>query len=344
MLVASDIQQTLSARARWTSTFIGQGYSSRLGVLEETVTDVNLIDIATTHDGYVFTHKFTRRQEGARSGGDWLWCIGEPGGWLSVLVQAKIINPKTGRCPYLNHRKGQQRSLLLSFARAVRALPLYVIYTYVPEYFEPAPKAAHNFSRFPAWEWGCSWITPRDVRQLASHSTTSADEVLARAVPWSAPFTTPASTDATCQGSLGHAFAAGLAHTRGWIDGGHLKPQLRSPPGEAQYRSTKERIQWESVDPRSLVQERFPKAITELLNMQSPRDSPISGISVVSAVPLASTAETRELQASARDRPARTVRKLILPGTSRHVSTRASQVELALKGASPRRRERKDRT
>ena len=116
-LTLSDLCQTFSERADWTNRIIGGGLSTRLGVLEEKITDVNLITIQDRHPNHVLTRKFSRKEEGSSSGADWLWCIGEPGSWLLLLVQAKIVNPKTGTCHYLNYKKGKQRSLLKQYAK-----------------------------------------------------------------------------------------------------------------------------------------------------------------------------------------------------------------------------------
>jgi hypothetical protein len=43
------LSQTFSERARWTNNVIYQGLSSRLGILEETITDMHLLEIANSH-------------------------------------------------------------------------------------------------------------------------------------------------------------------------------------------------------------------------------------------------------------------------------------------------------
>jgi hypothetical protein len=140
-LSISDLHKTFQERADWTNRIIQGGLSTRLGVLEETITDVNLIEISQKHSDYILTRKFSRREEGSQSGADWLWCFGEPGAWFSVLTQAKVINPKTTTCYSLNYRGGTQRSLLLKFARRYQLFPTYCIYSYVTDELRPMSKS-----------------------------------------------------------------------------------------------------------------------------------------------------------------------------------------------------------
>ena len=137
-----------------------------MGILEETITDVNLLEISACHDDFVMTQKYTRREEGAKSGADWLWCIGEPGSWISMLVQAKIINPKTQNCPRLDYRSGEQRRMLVKFAKSNKLLPLYCIYSHVPDGISPLSKALTSLSSLDSKEWSCTLISPRYVRNF----------------------------------------------------------------------------------------------------------------------------------------------------------------------------------
>src|SRR5690349_11164115 len=118
------LYETFHEQAQWTSEIIQSGYSTRLGILEETITDMHLLAIARRHSDYVVTRKFSRKEEGSQSGADWLWCIGEPGAWFSLLVQAKVVQPHTATCRFLDYRSGEQRRPLLRFARLYRLFPV----------------------------------------------------------------------------------------------------------------------------------------------------------------------------------------------------------------------------
>src|SRR3712207_41816 len=134
-LTLSELCQTFRERALWTGELIRDGFASQLGVMEETITDQHLIEIMRRHRDFVLTKKFSRRFEGSISGADWVWCIGGPGGWLPVLVQAKIIDPKNGKCSGLDFRAGEQRRKLVEFAKKHRFFPVYCVYSYLPDGF-----------------------------------------------------------------------------------------------------------------------------------------------------------------------------------------------------------------
>lgn len=293
MLKRKNLYETLKERALWTHKLIGQGFSSRLGVLEETITDVNLLEVETTHEGYIYTKKFGRREEGAKSGADWLWCIGQPGSWLNLLVQAKIVNPFTGTCRYLDYRRGKQRSLLLKFARMTKSVPLYIIYCHVPDGYEPPPRAKPEFAKLNQWEWGCSWITPRQVRQLAHGNRKKIEDVLTYGIPWAYPFSKPAADEHI---PLGKAIAEGLARGQEEV----VRNPTPHAPISAHHQDfgklpEHKKIQWEIVNPTQLVQEAFPRVVRRLLSLRPDIRSPITGLSVISATPLEDSPETRLL-------------------------------------------------
>jgi hypothetical protein len=51
------LYETFSEQAQWTSDIIHSGFSTRLGILEETITDMNLLAIARRHTDYIVTRK-----------------------------------------------------------------------------------------------------------------------------------------------------------------------------------------------------------------------------------------------------------------------------------------------
>jgi hypothetical protein len=97
-LSIKSLYQTFRDVALRTGQLIEAGAVSGLGIFEETLTDVNLLEIDRRNKDYIRTYKYKKREEGSKSGADWLWCIGEPGSWISLLIQAKIVNPKTHCC------------------------------------------------------------------------------------------------------------------------------------------------------------------------------------------------------------------------------------------------------
>jgi len=110
-------------RAAAVHDLVSYSYSQGLGVSEETLTDVTLVEMQRALQPYVLTRKFTKFEESSASGADWLWTIGRPGRWVSILVQAKLARPGAERLPGLHHGKGSQRKTLVAYALKERCLP-----------------------------------------------------------------------------------------------------------------------------------------------------------------------------------------------------------------------------
>lgn len=269
-LTADRLCETFHSRAVWTQEMIAKGLSFRLGVLEESLTDFHLIQIAAAHPDCVVTRKFSRRTEGATSGADWLWCIGGPGAWLCLLVQAKIVNPQTGKCHYLHYKN--QRRLLQDYARRHRLLPVYCIYGLVMPGDLPAPRLEKGLPLEPE-QWSCSLVRPRIVRVMAKESNRTHTSLLAEGVPWKMLF---------C-----HGRGTTLAHTvaESWATYGRSPSDSGDEKQVARQSSSRRRVRWDDPDPTILVSEQFPQVIERLLD---PRNSkaPVAGVSLLSAVPI----------------------------------------------------------
>ncbi len=205
----------LRLRSKWTDEIIMSGFSTSLGILEETITDQNLIDIALKFRDFVRTKKFNKRQEGMESGADWLWCFGEPGCWITLAIQAKIINPKTQRCHYLNYGKGHQRILLRSYAKKHKFLPLYCIYSTNGISEEGHEKRLSNHSNFNNKDWACSLLTPLHIGKLVEKSNNKYENLLQFGIPWHFPFKLAEISDAS---SLALSIAQGFSLIRENID------------------------------------------------------------------------------------------------------------------------------
>lgn len=268
-LPIGDLYSTFSDLAIRTNNIIYRGFSSDLGILEESITDVNLIEIATRHDEYIVTRKFTRKEEGSKSGADWLWCFGEPGSWISLLIQAKMINPKTLTCHYLDYNKGKQRALLIEFAYKQHLIPFYCIYSYLPNYFDPSKYHKLPLNSVDRIQWACSLVTPKYIKKLVKERKTKQIEILKYGIPWSRLFVNSISTKPL---SLAHNMAASINAMR-------LQFDLTT--------SNKARSQRDDPDPNSLITTDLPPIVSRLLSQKiKPTDSPVSGVSLISTVPI----------------------------------------------------------
>ena len=123
------ICDTFKNQASRISNEITRASYTGLGIQEETLSESLLIRIQFEHNEKFFTRKFTGKEEGNITGADWLWCIGEPGSWITFAVQAKIASLKTGRVNYLHYRNGEQYNLLINFCKQFRFIPKYSVFS-----------------------------------------------------------------------------------------------------------------------------------------------------------------------------------------------------------------------
>ncbi len=199
----ADLCRVLQDRAAATYELIDYSFVERLGVSEETITDVNLVEVRRALPAlHVVTKKFTKHEESASSGADWLWVFGKPGRWVSLLVQAKLARPGSKTVPKLHHDKGQQRELLVSCARANNWIPLYVVYCALPapprtvarRKLEAAGKLGNACAAMDAdhRQTGCLAVRPRTVaRMFQARATTKVSVLVEDGRPWASLFCCP---------------------------------------------------------------------------------------------------------------------------------------------------------
>jgi hypothetical protein len=286
LLSLDDLCQALHEQAFWTNRMIHSGYSSRLGILEETITDVNLLEIASRFSTYMLTRKYTRREEGSTSGADWLWCIGEPGSWISLLVQAKIIHPSTKKCHHLNYttKHGSQCTVLTNYARTHKLLPMYCIYSYIDSSLHPYSKAFPALESYSSQDWACSFITPKYVKRLIKEKRIRQNDILQYAIPWLYPFCNSAND------RLAYSFANALTDIRSaFISNEKGAESITIEDITLKKGRNKQNIgiQWDDPDPSRLVTQSLPSIAVKLLNNKVfSTQSPIGGVTIISSVPI----------------------------------------------------------
>lgn len=289
MSMIYEFGQCLQERAHWTHNIIEKSAMYRLGIMEETITDMHLFSIADQFKNNVLTKKFNRREEGSKSGADWLWLVGEPGSWLPLLIQAKIINPQTGNCNYLDYKSGEQRTRLLTYARQHKFVPLYCIYSMIPSSF-PLPQFSNRKMRSYK-DWACSFVSPKTVRILSSSGKKTQYDILQHAIPWMEPFyiepqqSTPA----------GESCALRLEEIRDEFD----KSSLRRLPGKIHSDNkiaTQTKVKWENLDSVHAVMNSIPRSICKLFTGKhlDYYNVPFSGASIISSVPIEEIRELKE--------------------------------------------------
>ncbi len=99
---------------------------------EETITDINLLDLKRARLANVHVRKVSRKRE-ARTGLDWEWWIGsDRTGWWRYAVQAKKMD-QSGRYDLRKkvRKRGQfQLRILEEYARLKGCVPLYCLYNF----------------------------------------------------------------------------------------------------------------------------------------------------------------------------------------------------------------------
>ncbi len=133
---------------------------------EETITDVNLLDIKSQGSSEIALWKCPRKEE-TRIGIDWEWFIGnEKDGWYRYAVQAKKLSE--GKYKTLNYsvrRRGspplKQYDILEKYAATNHAIPIYLFYNYVD-----TPLQMKIWLQAKTSELGCVLTTLQSVKAI----------------------------------------------------------------------------------------------------------------------------------------------------------------------------------
>jgi uncharacterized protein DUF6615 len=150
------------------------GYSSNISQGEETITDINLLEIERAGFDNVRVVKTNKNDESVL-GTDWEWWIGGHNEWLRFAVQAKKGYPKNGSPQEGYYRSINQKvkngtaqiDILEKYAKLNGAIPLYCFYnSIVDPPFDPQ-KHWHCNENPEKHQLGCS-LTPLSVAKKAN--------------------------------------------------------------------------------------------------------------------------------------------------------------------------------
>lgn len=277
MISLNEFGLYLRERSLWTENFISRSCVLGLGILEETITDMHLFNIADRFNQNVITRKFNRREEGSKSGADWLWVVGEKGSWIVLLIQAKVINPKTGNCQHFDYKKGEQRKLLLRFARKNGFIPIYCIYCNLPQEFEP--KRHLDVCGRRKEDWACSFLSPQTVRRLSEQGVKDRLSILEYSTPWMDPF-----IKATENEGSGHSLAKAI-EIMGEEENSEVGIDVITTfVHKLNSRDKKPRTNWAGLQTVQAVKKEIPSFILECFFKETPNLSklPFTGISIIS--------------------------------------------------------------
>jgi len=131
-----NLCNTFRAQAFYTWDLLSKSKLNNYQVGEETITDLNLLEIKSRHKKAIYIKEFNKKEEG-KFGADWEWWFqGISGLWLGFRVQAKVIKLTSGKFEHLHYWKKKQKlyqsELLIDKAlnSSIKTIPLYCFYIY----------------------------------------------------------------------------------------------------------------------------------------------------------------------------------------------------------------------
>lgn len=151
------------AKATWERIQFGEKLGCRQG--EETITDINILDLKRARLCEVFIPKINKGTE-SQTGIDWEWWIGfDQRGWWRYAVQAKKvdIDQKYGKLRHKIgkfHQKRFQIDILESYAQGNNCIPLYCLYNFIDD--NNLQKYWHCNLNYDKFQFGCT-VVPVDV-------------------------------------------------------------------------------------------------------------------------------------------------------------------------------------
>jgi hypothetical protein len=272
-----EVRKSIDRQSLRISNEMGRAIDTRLGVQEETITDILLNGIQSENEANFFTRKFSHKEEGNITGADWLWCIGEPGSWITFAVQAKIANMKTGRINFLHYRGGRQYTQLVSFSKRFRFIPKYSFYAKVDEKTELYSKTMLEPKDISPTGWSFTGISPKYIKHLSNSSERHISSVLQFAIPWSHVFYTGKHENM----KLAETIAANLEDTYWFFTNEYRRRRNEKPIFNY------ERLVSEDPQPTRMISKSIPLPVLYLATQKSfPAEVPISNVAVLSGIPV----------------------------------------------------------
>lgn len=186
-----SICDTFRSRAFWTWDTLGLARHANCQLGEETLTDMNLLELRIRHPLEVLVKTFTKNQEG-NNGADWEWWLtGTSGKWLGFRIQAKVLDLQTEKFEHLHYKAKKpvnyQCEILIKSALAgsTKLIPIYCLYINSSTLLLQRNHWPCNSFPPAAESFGCSLLSPFVVRALRTPSIrNSLSDVMPSLLPW----------------------------------------------------------------------------------------------------------------------------------------------------------------
>lgn len=156
---------------------------------EETLTDLNLLDLKTRHGRQIRIKEFSKPQEG-KNGADWeWWFLDRQGQWIGFRVQAKIINIDRDEYEHLHYRKKASsqyqcdKLILNSMTGRHPKIPIYCLYSYWENNAVPNHWTCGTYPMIRDL-YGCSLISAFTIRQLRQLNRKHLQDLYRQLRPW----------------------------------------------------------------------------------------------------------------------------------------------------------------
>lgn len=177
---------------------LGKARQVKHQMLEESITDLLMVELKSQNPYEIITKTFTRKQEG-KNGADWEWWFVDSSGkkGIGFRVQAKIINFQSNSFEQLHYLKTSktkgkvyQTDLLIQEARRKHLIPLYCLYIHDENIWSSVKdpvKFALNNLLFPCSSvehLGCSILSTKVVKNLKASNQRHLKDVVNHIYPW----------------------------------------------------------------------------------------------------------------------------------------------------------------
>jgi len=165
---------------------ISEGRTVGYQLKEETITDLNILELKKRLGTRVLTIPFNKFDEG-KNGADWEWWFRDIHGfWIGVRVQAKIIDIKTDGFEHLHYKKlkkyQSEKIITEALTSTPPRIPLYSLYTQ----WDDRTVLANWTCSFPRYVdlYGCSIMSAFDVYKRRLTDTKDLKSLLVDMRPW----------------------------------------------------------------------------------------------------------------------------------------------------------------
>lgn len=186
----NSLCETFRSLAILTQAQLAKGRRVGHQPLEETLTDLNILELKDRHPNEIYSQTFNKNQEGV-NGADWEWWLTNSSKslWLGLRVQAKVLHLATDSFRHLHYyKKGPPKIYQLSKLKDEAArnglFPLYCFYTHSSSCTLASATPCLTFPYAPEL-YGCALTSVNHVESLQTAGNIKDYlSVMSAAVPW----------------------------------------------------------------------------------------------------------------------------------------------------------------